>query len=136
MLMRKETSSRLPCLLDHSRGCDCPLVKNNAAHMNKLGKNRGLRNVIQRQGYDKVNVGLIKELLTNPKGSFYTEAFNTKLKFPQEMLQIRYEIGRERLSLLLRLENPKNIKCSAVKENIEKSGTSPEEYLNYLRENF
>ena len=134
--MRKEVSSRIPCLFNNSP-CNCPLVAENATHMNKLGKNRGLRNVIQRQGYDRVNVGLIKELLTNPKGSFYTSAFEEKLKFslPPEMKSIRLEIGRDRLYLLTDLENPKDIKCCALKEKIEKSGMSPEDFLNYLRQN-
>jgi hypothetical protein len=90
--MSKE-SSMIPCLYDPSKNCNCPLLAVNAGFINNLGnKIGGIRGSIQREGYDRVSPGLIKELLENPEGGFYTEALNQVLPFSSDMLRIRQNI--------------------------------------------
>ena len=79
--MNKERS-QIPCVINPEKICDCPLRSLNAEYVNYAGKkDRGIRSAIQRQGYDHVSPGLIKELLTHPQGGYYTEAFNMVFEF-------------------------------------------------------
>jgi len=90
--MNKERS-QTPCMANPDKICDCPLKSLNAKYLNYAGKkDRGIRSAIQRQGYDRVSPGLIKELLVKPQGGYFTEAFNTVLKFSPVMREIRENI--------------------------------------------
>ena len=90
--MNKERS-QIPCVINPEKICDCPLRSLNAEYVNYAGKkDRGIRSAIQRQGYDHVSPGLIKELLTHPQGGYYTEAFNMVFEFSPVMREIRENI--------------------------------------------
>jgi len=110
--MRKENPF-LPCMFDPTKACDCPLKPQNAESLNELGnRDRMIRSAIQRQGYDRVSPGLIKELLVNPHGGFFTEAFNKSLPFSPEMLGIRRLIvGMRRIKLRELEQNQTNPQC-------------------------
>src|SRR4030042_3277396 len=90
--MGKE-NSQLPCIANPDRICDCPLKEANAYYLNNIGnKCRSVRSAIQRQGYDRVSVGLIVELLRNPFGRYYTESLDSAYPFSKEMRDIRQRI--------------------------------------------
>ena len=123
-------------MYNYKRFCDCPNISENAKSMNALGRNRYFRVLIQRQGYDRVNVGLIEKLLEDPNGSYFTDVFDNKLPFSREMRVIRQKIMRIRLHDLLKIENPMNIRCNAMRKIIEENELDPEEFLDYLKINF
>lgn len=88
--MKGERNSYIPCIYNPNLVCDCRLKSGNAKLLNEWGNNaRGLRSEIQRQGYDKVSPGLIRNLLVNPNGGYYTEALERVLSFSPGMLIIR-----------------------------------------------
>lgn len=96
--MSKE--GQIPCIFDPNKNCDCALKSFSAQYVNYVGKDRGIRGAIQRDGYDRVSAGLIKELLVNPTGSFYTEALDQKLPFSENMRKIRKNIIAKWMSLV------------------------------------
>jgi hypothetical protein len=96
--MGKET--RLPCFENPEERpvCDCPLRRFNAGFVNNLAtkkEGRGLRVAIQHEGYDKVSVGLIVELIRNPNGRYYTDLFEEKYPFSPKMREIRKRLLNE-----------------------------------------
>jgi Uma2 family endonuclease len=122
--MGKEAKRRIPCLRNTEVECDCPWLPENAASINEMGnRDRVIRSGLQRAGYDRVSPQLIVELLVNPRGSFYTEAFDEQFPFGREAWGVREYIMRERFLLLWRLEHlyeVDEIQCPVWREEMAK----------------
>lgn len=125
---------RLGCLANPNKACNCPFVRENAAQINAMGKDRNLGKTFQRHGFDKGGVGLINQLLKNPNGSYETR-FDGQVRFSPEMLGIRNTLLRARWQLLLNLEtNSVTFQCLELREKFASSGeTNEKDYLAFLQ---
>lgn len=127
---------KIPCLWNPEAVCDCEHLAENVKSLNEFGnRNRSIRARMQREGYDRVSPALIRELLMNPHGGFFTTAFNEVVTFGGGMWAIRYQLGLWRLDLLMTLESEHgNVKCNALRTFLETTGVDKGGYLKYLRE--
>jgi hypothetical protein len=124
-------------MVDPKIECHCPFVRQNADFFNQISRDRVVRSQIQREGYDRVTPLLIRSLLLHPDGSFYTTAFEDKLRFSHTMATaIRNFIIRRRWELYLyQLEtDPNHIRCPPMQSFLQEKNYDPEYYLQYLRE--
>lgn len=126
-----ETRGHLMCLANEKRSCTCPLVAENARFMNEIGKMPMVRNSFNRLGYDGYNMlGLVMALLKNPRGGYYTTAFDRVYEFGPEERKLRDGIRRMRVKFLLD-HNP--LICEEIQFKIKENNYDPDWYIGWLR---